>query len=408
MNDSIRLGRIAGVKVGLHWSLLLIGGLLAAGLAGGRFPADAPGYSGAAYVLAAGATALVFLGCVLAHELSHAVVARRTGIGVDGITLWLLGGVTRLTSEATTPKAELEVSGAGPLASFVLGVVMVGVGIVLHAGALSPLLVAALTWLGVIKIVLAVLNILPGAPLDGGRLLHAFVWSRHGDRRRATRTASRAGEFLGAILIAFGLLEFAFGTAVGGGLWISFVGWFLRTGARAEEAHAEAHDALEDSTVADVMTRNPRVAPAGATVGEFVDGTPRMGLAEVFPVEDRDGRLLGVVSGRQLRLARRAGRNETRVGDIVQPLYRVPTFGPDQPATALLERTEPDADGLALVLDADHLVGTVDRHDLERIVDQIGLASRSPHERDIRRGDALSGAPPAHFQQPTRPTGRST
>src|SRR5438067_2579843 len=153
MNDSIRIGRIAGVNVGLHWSLLLIGGLLAAGLAGGRFPADAPGYSSTAYVLAAGATAFAFLGCVLAHELSHAVVARRAGIGVDGITLWLLGGVTRMTSEASTPKVELEVSGAGPLASLVVGVVMVAGGIALQAGAGPPLLVAALTWLGVSHIV---------------------------------------------------------------------------------------------------------------------------------------------------------------------------------------------------------------------------------------------------------------
>src|SRR5258708_4582369 len=159
MHDSIRLGRIAGVEVGFHWSLLLIGGLLASGLARGRFPAHAPGYSGAAYVLAAGATSLVFLGCVLVHELSHAVVARRAGIGVDGITLWFLGGVTRLTSDATTPKVELAVSGAGPLASLVLGVVVVGGGIVLQAGAVSPLLVTALTWLGVIDIVLAVFNV---------------------------------------------------------------------------------------------------------------------------------------------------------------------------------------------------------------------------------------------------------
>src|SRR5438477_9918937 len=274
MNDGIRIGRIAGVNVGLHWSLLLIGGLLAAGLAGGRFPADAPGYSSTAYVLAASATALVFLGCVLAHELSHAVVARRAGIGVDGITLWFLGGVTRLTSDATTPKVELAVSGAGPLASLVVGVVMVGGGLALQAGAVSPLVVSALTWLGVINIVLAVFNVLPGAPLDGGRLLHAFVWSRHGDRRRATPTPSRAGEILGAILIAFGLFEFAFGTAVGSGLWIAFIAWFLRTGARTEEADAEAHDALQGSTIGDVMTRNPHVAPAGATVGEFVDGSP--------------------------------------------------------------------------------------------------------------------------------------
>jgi Zn-dependent protease len=234
VKDSVRLGRIAGIDVGLHWSVLMIGGLLAAGLARGRFPAHAPGYSNAEYVAAAGVAAFVFLGCVLAHELSHALVALREDIGVDGITLWLLGGVTRMTSEATTPRAELAISGAGPLTSLVLGVVMVVIALVLDAGAVSPLLVAVLSWLGVVNIVIAVFNALPGTPLDGGRLLHAFVWSRHGDRRRATRAASRAGSALGAILIASGLIELARGTAGGGGVWLAFLGWFLRTGARTE------------------------------------------------------------------------------------------------------------------------------------------------------------------------------
>ena len=216
---------------------MLIAGLLAEQLASGRLPANAPGYSGAEYLFAAGATAFAFLGCVLAHELSHAVVARREGIGVDGITLWFLGGVTRMTSEATTPKAEL----AGrrqpaPLTSLVLGVVMVVVGVAARAGAVSPLLVEALTWLGVINLVVAVFNALPGAPLDGGRLrAHVACGAAAATERRATRAASRAGEILGLFLIASGLLVFVFDRAGGGGLWIAFVGWFLRAGARAEE-----------------------------------------------------------------------------------------------------------------------------------------------------------------------------
>jgi Zn-dependent protease len=235
MKDGMRLGRIAGVNVGLHWSLLLIGGILAAQLAGGRLPAAAPGYSAAQYLFAAGITSFFFIGCVLAHELSHAVIARREGIGVDGITLSFLGGVTRLTSDATTPRAELAVAGAGPLTSLVLGVVMVGLAIAVRAGSVSPLLGGVLTWLGVVNLVVAVFNALPGAPLDGGRLLHAFVWSRDGDPRHATRVASRAGEILGVILIGAGLLEFVFGSTRVGGLAIALVGWFLHTGARVEE-----------------------------------------------------------------------------------------------------------------------------------------------------------------------------
>jgi Zn-dependent protease len=235
---TLRLGRIAGVNIGLHWSLLLIAGLLTAGLAGGRFPAEAAGYSNAEYVVAAAVTTAVFLACVLAHEFSHAIVARRETIGVDGITLWLLGGVTHMTTELTTPEAELAISGVGPLTSFVLGVVLGGAGIALHAAAISPLLVAVLRWLGVINVVLATFNILPGAPLDGGRLVHAIVWRRYGDPLRATRVATRAGGILGAVLIAIGLAQFAFGTAAGGGLWLVLLGWYLRTSARLEAAHA--------------------------------------------------------------------------------------------------------------------------------------------------------------------------
>jgi Zn-dependent protease len=234
MKDTVRLGRIAGVNVGLHWSLLLIGGLLGGQLAGRRFPANAPGYSNAEYLMGAVATAVIFLGCVLTHELSHAVVARRRGMGVDGITLSFLGGATRMTSHPPTPMAELAVAGVGPLTNFAIGGVTLGFSAAARVGAASPLLIDALTWLGVINLVLAVFNALPGAPLDGGRVLHALVWNRHNDQRRASRVASRAGELVGTILAAVGLFDFAFARSGGAGLWIAFVGWFLRTTARAE------------------------------------------------------------------------------------------------------------------------------------------------------------------------------
>jgi len=387
MKDTLRLGRIAGVSVGLHWSLLVIAGLLTAGLAEGRFPGEAPGYSNFEYVGAAAVTTAVFLACVLAHEVSHAVVARREKIGVDGITLWLLGGVTRMTTKVMTPEAELAISGIGPLTNLVLGVVLGGAGIAFNAAGISPLLVDILRWLGVINVVLAILNILPGAPLDGGRLLHAIVWHRHGDPLRATRVATRAGAILGAVLIGIGLAEFAFGTAVGGGLSLVLIGWYLRVGARVEEAHAEAQHALEDFTVADVTTRDPLVAPGWLTVAEFV-ASRRTSLEEALPVEDRDGTLLGTVSARQLRLVPRGRRTTTRVGDIVRPLSGVPTFGTAEPAAALLDRTAADDDGLALVLDADRLVGAVRRRDLARVT----VRNQASATADARAGSCQSSS----------------
>jgi Zn-dependent protease len=234
MHDTVRVGRIAGVRVGLHWSLLVVGGLLTEQLDRGRFPADVPGYSSVEYLGAAVVTVVAFLGCVLAHELGHAVVARRAGVGVGGITLGFLGGVTRLTSETTTPRTELAVSCAGPLTNVVLGVILLGIGVGARAASVSPLVVAIVGWLGVINVVLALFNALPAAPLDGGRLLYAFAWIRYDDQRRATRIASRAGMMLGTVLAAVGVFELAVRGPVVRGLSLVLVGCFLGAAARPE------------------------------------------------------------------------------------------------------------------------------------------------------------------------------
>ncbi len=168
------------------------------------------------------------------------------------------------------------------------------------------------------------------------------------------------------------------GTAFGAGLSLVVVGWFVRAGARFEEGLARAHDGLEHATVADVMTRNPLVLPAWLDAGELVDTRP-MRSEEAFPVQDRDGTLLGIVSARQLRLAARARRGATCVADVMRPLSGLRTFGPGEPATALLEPAGPDGDGLSLVLDSGHLVGTVRQHDLAHAVSRRRVTRpRSP------------------------------
>jgi len=366
MTTSVKLGRIAGVTVGFNWSLLVIGALFATGLATGRFPIDAPGYSGADYAVAGAATAFVFLAGVLAHELSHAVVARREGIEVDGITLWVLGGLTRMASDPTTPGAELRISGAGPLTSLVLGLTLGGTGILFATRGESRLVAAALVWLGVVNILLAVFNVLPGAPLDGGRLLHAFLWSRHGDRLGATETASRAGQVLGAAFVGLGLVEFAFGAGLGAGLWLALVGGFLIAAAYGERERAETEDALDGVRVRDVMTPDPVVSPAWISARDFVDGYVAGRPHGAYPVEDRDGHLLGMLTGRRLRAIPDARRASARVIDIACPLVGVAVLGPDQPAATFFHRLGPEADGPALVVEGDRLVGILTEADLQR------------------------------------------
>jgi Zn-dependent protease len=237
MRASIRLGRFFGIPVGLSWSVLLIAGLLTFSLGATLLPASAAGYSDAVYYVAAVAAAVLFFGSLLAHELAHAVVARSHGVEVDGITLWLLGGVAQLRSEAPSARAELQIAAVGPATSLALaaafGIAALGADIFM----LPALVVAVLAWLALINGVLAVFNLLPAAPLDGGRVLAGVLWASHGDRWRAAETAAKAGRVVGFGLIAFGLLGF-FVPVPYGGPWTALIGWFVVSTAAAEEAHA--------------------------------------------------------------------------------------------------------------------------------------------------------------------------
>jgi Zn-dependent protease/predicted transcriptional regulator len=370
MKTSVRLGRIAGVEVGFNWSLLVIAALLATGLASNRFPVDAPGYSDLAYGIAGVVTAIAFLAAVLAHEISHAVVARHEGVQVDGITLWLLGGVTRMHGDAPTPRAELLISGAGPLSSLVIGGVLLAIGVGVDAANGSQLVVAVLVWLGYINVVLAVFNVLPGAPLDGGRLLHAILWHRSGDRFRSTRTASRAGQALGWGLVALGFVEFAFGTGLGGGLWLALLGWFLITAARAEEERALVQEALGSRRVVDVMTPIPTIVPAWATVRDFVDDYLLAHRHSAFPVVDADGHPVGLVTLERVRAVPAPLRSTTTVGEIATPMDKIRVVRPEDPARELLDRVV-EGDGVVLVVDHDRIAGIVTATDLEQLARRV-------------------------------------
>ncbi len=204
MNETLRLGEISGVRVGVNWSVLVIFLLIVFGLAAGRFPAESPGLPSAAYIAAALAAAVAFLLSLLTHEIAHAVVARRSGVEVHGITLWLFGGVARLGGEARDPATELRIAGVGPLTSLVLAGVFAAAGALAAVLDAQALVVGAFRWLAAINVALAVFNLMPAAPLDGGRILRAFLWWRRGDRVSAAVTSARAGKAFGFLLVGLG------------------------------------------------------------------------------------------------------------------------------------------------------------------------------------------------------------
>ncbi|SDN49556.1 Zn-dependent protease (includes SpoIVFB) [Streptomyces sp. cf386] len=376
MKASLPLGRIAGVRVGLNWSVLVIIALVTVTLAEGRFPDAHPDHSAWVYWALALLAAVVFLASLLAHELAHAIVARRNGVKVDGITLWMLGGVARLHSDARTPGAELRIAGVGPLTSAVAGGLLLGLAVWLDSLHASGLAVEAVAWLAGINIVLAVFNALPAAPLDGGRLLRAYLWHRTGDRLRATRGAAAAGRMLGWFMIVTGFAAMIFAGDLSG-LWPALIGWFLIAAATAEERQAELRGVLDDTPVSRVMTRAPVTVPTTTLLASFLaEGPFGHYRHSAFPVLAPDGTAAGLVTVRLINRAPFQARSTTTIGDVMRPLPDVTTASPDDPVVDLLPRLEASRDHRALVLDDGHLVGIVTLVDITRALSWPATATR--------------------------------
>jgi Zn-dependent protease len=234
MREDLHFGRIAGIRIGANWSLLPIFFLIAWSLAVSLLPAAAPGFTGVGYWIFALLTAAAFYASLLAHELSHAFVARRHGVGVKGIVLWLLGGVAQLEGDTPDARSELRVAAAGPAMSLgIAGIAAAAAWILAVVGA-SSLMVSAVWWLAGINALLAAFNLLPAFPLDGGRILRALLWRRWSDRLRATAVAARVGQIAGYGLVAVGILEFFAGGGALGGIWLAMIGWFITVAARQQ------------------------------------------------------------------------------------------------------------------------------------------------------------------------------
>src|SRR5712692_3046478 len=372
MDESLRLGRIGGIQIGANWSLLIVFFLIVWSLAGSLFPQDVPGQTQAAYWLAAVVAAFLFYASLLAHELGHAVVARRMGIAVEGITLWLFGGVARLRGEASSPGGEARIALAGPVVSFGLAVLFGLATYLLDPIRGAGLVEGATAWLAGTNLLLAIFNLIPAYPLDGGRVLRAFLWRRNGDRLRATAQAARGGRLFGYLLIAYGILGFFFGGSVSG-VWSVFLGWFILSAARSEESHVLIRGALSGIRVADVMTPNPVVAPGWITVEEFLNSYVFTHRFTAFPLKTFEGKLDGLITLSRLKDVAPEARRATRVRDLACGLDKVATSAPFEPLINLLDRTGSCGDGRVLVLQGGELVGIVSPTDINRALRMAAL-----------------------------------
>jgi Zn-dependent protease len=369
MTASIRFGRIAGIPVGASWSALLIALLFAWSLGGDLLPAQVPGLVPVAYWLAGAAGAGLFLASLLAHEIGHALVARRAGLRVRGITLWLLGGVAQLEDEPASPRDELRVAIVGPAVSLALAGAFGVAAAVLSVVGAPALLVVMAAWLALGNVALGVFNLLPAAPLDGGRVLRGLLWRRHGNRVRAAVTATRAGVWVGTGLVAYGLLGAFTGWGIGT-LWTALVGWFLVIAARQERELALLGGGLDRGLrAAQVMTPAPAVAPAWFTVDAFLRTYVEPWQAAALPLRGFDGHPAGVVTAAALYAVPADRRHIVRAGDVAIPMSALVLVGPDEPVADLATRL---AGGrtVAAVVSGGRLLGLITAADLARAAGQ--------------------------------------
>jgi Zn-dependent protease len=316
-NGTFKLGRVAGIPLSANWSVIFIGGLLTVSLATGVLPAAAAGIAPLTAWLLGLVGAAVFLGSLIAHELGHSVVARRAGVAVDEITLWLFGGVAKLRSEPRTADDELRIAAAGPAVSAALAA---GFGVAAFglAGLGVPAaLVALVGWLGVVNAALAIFNLLPGLPLDGGRILRAWLWRRRGDKLSATVTAAGAGRLLGGGLMALGVIQLLGG---GAGLWTAAIGFMLFNAAKAELVGQRARHSLQDATVGEVMEPIPPVVPADATAMWMMPVLSHS--AGSYLLHDEEDRIVGLVTLDQVRDVPLHGAGSTSLRSIAHTVER--------------------------------------------------------------------------------------
>jgi Zn-dependent protease len=360
---SLKLGRLFQIPVLVHWSLGLAAVLVAANLAR---VVSSDGSITVASVAVSLLAAVAFFASVLAHELAHALTARRYGVGTERITLWALGGMAYLSDEPSSPRAQGWIAAAGPLASLALGAAGIGVAFGLGALGFTGDWLTVVAWLGVINAVLAVFNLLPGAPLDGGRILAAARWRRHGDRFRAMEEAASAGRVVGWAIAGLGLWLMLEGQ---GGIFILVTGVFIAMNATAERAGVGVRRRLDGLLVTDLTWYGIARATADTDAETMLWQRSRLGMAKVVAVEDEHGTIAGIVAEDQLWKVPEHQRPLVPLRQLATPLARFGRARPDEPLTSALTRLNPSAPVLTVWQD-DRLVGVVTTERLRQQVER--------------------------------------
>jgi len=394
MNRGLYIGRIFGISIHVDWSWVLIFLLVTWSLAAGLFPALHPDWSVALRWGLAVAASLLFFVSILLHELSHSLVAKAQGLPARRITLFLFGGVSNIEREPPTPKTEFLMAVVGPITSIMLGLIFLSLfrAVTLDirsqdtetfARQLSPV-TTILVWLGAMNILLGLFNLIPGFPLDGGRILRAILWSATKDLRKATAWAAGAGRLIGwmfigaGIAMALGARVPFFGTGLISGLWLILIGWFLNIAAANSYQQTVVRDLLEDVPVFRLMRLDvPTVAPT-LTVSHLVYDYVMGADERAFPVMEGD-RLVGMVCLEDIRKVPREAWERVTVGEIMTEANRLDTVAASEDVGDALEKLTRRDVGQAPVVENGRLVGLLRRRDILKWLElQSGFAFPRP------------------------------
>ncbi|MBI2908841.1 MAG: site-2 protease family protein [Chloroflexi bacterium] len=364
MGASIHIGKILGIPIGINYSWFIIFVLITLSLAVYQFPAEYPAWSRATYWVVGILTSLLFFGSILAHELSHSVIAIAGGIPVKSITLFVFGGVSQISKEATNPRTELIMAAAGPFSSFVLAGVFYFIW--LFATPIFEPVGALGRWLAVINLLLGVFNLIPGFPMDGGRVLRSILWGASGDYRRATEIATYTGRGIAYLFILGGILIMFSGNWFNG-LWLAFIGWFLENAASGSYRQMVLKDSLRGFKARDLMTQECSSISPRLSVRDLVYEQILPGGRRCFLVTD-DARLSGFITLHNLREVPQDRWSVTSVAEAMTPVGRLKTVAPDDEAFTVLERMDGEDVNQMPVVEDGKVIGMIGRDNVLRFL----------------------------------------
>jgi len=372
LKSGIPIGRLFGIPLRLHFSWFFIFALVTWALSTNYFPGVYPEWSLAAYIITSIITSLMFFGSVLLHELMHSVVATKSGIAVKSITLFIFGGVSQITEEPSNPKMELKIAIAGPLTSLLLGGIFWAIFYLVPAS--FEYVIAVSFWLSLINIMLGVFNLLPGFPLDGGRVLRAILWWRSGNLRRATKWASNVGRGISFLLI-FGGVWLIFSGFWFSGLWLALIGWFLGNAAVGSYRQLTLQQMLQGHAVSEAMTRNCITIQQHLTLNELVNEHILSTGNQCFVVADGDN-VKGLITLKEVKTFPQEEWTDKKVTEAMVPFEKLRHVRPDEDLAHVLKVLTEEEIGQLPVVEGGTIVGMINRENLLAFInirDKLGM-----------------------------------